>query len=165
MESTKISNRDLNYWVTISQYPNYEVSRLGKIRNRRTGKVLKPILDKDHYCQVNLFFNKKSKTEKVHRTVAKTFIPNPLNYCCINHKDGNKKNNTINNLEWVTKSQNTKHAYDNNLLPSGEEHHFSKLTNKEKLKIIHLRKNGWKIKELSEHFLVSQGRVSQITSL
>lgn len=62
--------------------------------------------------------NYKNKTYKVHRLIAKTFIPNPLNLPQVNHKDGNKLNNNYLNLEWCTQQQNTQHAYDNGLAKS-----------------------------------------------
>lgn len=59
--------------------------------------------------------NRKQKIHKIHRLIAKAFIPNPDNKPCINHIDGNKLNNSLDNLEWVTTQENTKHAYANNL--------------------------------------------------
>lgn len=68
-----------------------------------------------NYITVSLRKNGKDKRYKVHRLVAEHFIPNPDNLPQVNHKDGNKHNNNINNLEWVSQSDNMKHAYENGL--------------------------------------------------
>lgn len=70
---------------------------------------------KNGYEVVGLSKNGKIKTLLVHRIIAKAFIPNPQNYKIVNHKNGIKTDNRISNLEWCTVSQNTRHAYDNNL--------------------------------------------------
>lgn len=89
----------------------YKVSNLGRIMSlnyRNTGKaeLLKPVTDKDGYLKVSLSKNRKEKTCKVHRLVAETFIPNPDNLSEVNHKDEDKKNNSIENLEWCTREYN-----------------------------------------------------------
>lgn len=71
-------------------------------------KELKYKSDKDGYIVVGMTKDKRVKWEKVHRLVAKTFIPNPNNYPCVNHKDENPSNNNVDNLEWCT------HKYNNN---------------------------------------------------
>jgi hypothetical protein len=71
--------------------------------------------DDTGYLQSRLTKNGKSKAWNVHILVARTFIPNPENKPIVNHKDGNKLNNYISNLEWATYSENNQHAYDNNL--------------------------------------------------
>lgn len=108
-------------WRDIPNYEGlYQVSDLGRIKSlpkKRSGKfdnselILKSI-NKDGYIVVNLWKNKKKKTLRVHRLVAKSFIPNPKNLKIINHIDGNRSNNSVNNLEWCTYSRNTQHAYD-----------------------------------------------------
>ena len=70
---------------------------------------------KKGYANVNLYKEGKMRTQRVHRLVAKAFIPNPDNLPCVNHKNGIKLDNRVENLEWVTKSENTKHAFENNL--------------------------------------------------
>ena len=66
------------------------------------------------YCQV--YLSNIRKMEYVHRLVAKAFIPNPMNKRCVNHKDGNTKNNCVKNLEWVTHKENTQHAFATKLI-------------------------------------------------
>jgi hypothetical protein len=80
---------------------NYEVSNTGNIRNSQTGRVLKPSIRAQYYG-VSLSKNTKSKTYNIHSIVAMMFIDNPNNYKVINHKDGNKVNNNVENLEWCS---------------------------------------------------------------
>lgn len=72
-------------------------------------------IDKRGYEKVMLYKNKKGYCKQVHRLVAENFIPNPNNLPQVNHKDGNKLNNKVDNLEWVSCSDNIKHAYDTKL--------------------------------------------------
>jgi hypothetical protein len=93
----------------------YFVSSLGRIKSMRTGKILSPLKTTTGYLQIQLSFGGKMKQIKIHRLVAITFIPNPENKREVNHKDGNPLNNSVSNLEWVTRSENVKHAYDTGL--------------------------------------------------
>ena len=93
-------------WKDISEYTGlYQVSNYGNVRNIKTSKKLKPGIKRGYY-QVGLIVNKKRKWYSVHRLVAKEFIPNTENLPQINHKDENKLNNNVNNLEWCTVSYN-----------------------------------------------------------
>lgn len=78
----------------------YQISNLGNVKSIRTGKLLKPAKDTSGYLLVWLYKNNNRKTIGVHRLVAMTFIPNPQNLPLVNHKDENKTNNAVNNLEW-----------------------------------------------------------------
>lgn len=108
-------------WQPVKGYENlYEVSNYGKIKslnrlvNGRWGKtnisekILKEARDKNDYLIVTLCKNGRQKSAKIHRLVAQAFIPNPNNLPEINHKDENKQNNCVDNLEWCT------HKYNNN---------------------------------------------------
>ncbi len=94
---------------------NYEIDVDGNIRSLSSNKILKPGISKKGYKIVSLWRDGKGTTKYVHRLVAETFLPMKKDKKIINHKDGNKLNNNINNLEWVTYSENNKHAYDNKL--------------------------------------------------
>lgn len=112
----------------------YLVSNLGKIKNVKTDYILKNYTDeKNPYYKVKLHIDYIDKivTIKVHRAVAQAFIPNPNNLPQVNHKDGNKLNNNVDNLEWVSAKQNTIHAVINNLYKSGENSELSKLKEEE----------------------------------
>lgn len=115
-------------WKDIKGYEGlYQVSNYGRIKalsktvNRgkchRSWKehYLKYGVDNRGYYKTHLSKNGVNKTVKVHRIVAQTFINNQLNKKEVNHKDGNKQNNTVDNLEWVTKSENQLHAYKTGL--------------------------------------------------
>ena len=94
-------------------FNNYEVSTTGIVRNPRTGRILKPGKDTSGYMQVVLFINGSSKNYKVHRIVAEVFIPNPNNYPEVNHKDENKLNNRVDNLEWCPREYNVNYGTRN----------------------------------------------------
>lgn len=81
---------------------HYQVSNCGRVKSIKFGKerILKPFTDGRGYLYVNLCKNNKQKTYKVHRLVAEAFLPNPNNLPMINHRDENKSNNSVNNLEW-----------------------------------------------------------------
>ena len=96
----------------------YEITRDGRVisHKRYTPRELKPFLDRDGYKRVTLLLNGKPKHYSVHRLVATTYLINEGNKPEVNHIDGNKLNNDLSNLEWVTRSENTKKAYDNKQL-------------------------------------------------
>lgn len=91
----------------------YEVSNLGNVKSLISNKILKPIKDKDCYLFVGLYQQGKLKHHRVHRLVAEAFIENPNNLTEINHKDENKQNNTIENLEWCTREYNLAYGTHN----------------------------------------------------
>lgn len=99
-------------WKQVIGYEGlYEVSNTGKVKNAQTGREI-AIGYVNGYKRVNLWKNNKYKTKRIHRLVAEAFIPNPENKRTVNHKDGDKLNNNVNNLEWATHSENNKHAYN-----------------------------------------------------
>lgn len=109
-------------WKVIKDRPKYEVSDHGRVRNRKTGRVLSPDMYKHKgYEFVGLCGENDRKMKFVHRLVAEAFIDNDDPDCIeVNHIDGNKRNNHVDNLEWVTRSENCKHAYRTGLKqPSG----------------------------------------------
>lgn len=145
-------------WQKISDF--YEVSSMGKVRSwvrwKRNGIVyerdapllLKESVKKNGYKYVTI----SGKHKYVHRLVSLAFIgPSEKN---INHKNGNKTDNRLCNLEYCTTAQNTQHAHDNNLIrkPRGEERAFSKL-NPEKVKEI--RKSKLTLKRIAEKYGIS----------
>jgi hypothetical protein len=89
-----------------------EVSNEGRIRSllRGSPRVLKAQTDKKGYLRITVTINRESITYKVHREVAKAFIPNPGKLPQVNHKNGNKKDNSVENLEWMTNRENVHHA-------------------------------------------------------
>lgn len=88
----------------------YKISNYGKVMTAKTGRILSPAIDMCGYERVCLFKMDRHRRYKVHRLVAITFIPNPNGKEQVNHKDGNKRNNSVDNLEWVTHKENMRHA-------------------------------------------------------
>lgn len=120
---------EIEIWKDVVGYENiYEVSNLGRVKmlkrivNAGNGSVLnlKESIKSLHlvgrgYKAVNLCKDGNKKPNYIHRLVAQAFIPNPHNKKTVNHIDGDKLNNKVDNLEWMTYSENNKHAYDNKL--------------------------------------------------
>lgn len=117
-------------WKDIDGYEGiYCVSNLGRILSVKFGpknvstsasaspKIMKQSRSSSGYFHVQLYLNGESSTKLVHILVAKAFIPNPENKREVNHLDGNKENNSANNLEWVTRSENQRHAIRMGLRP------------------------------------------------
>lgn len=102
----------MEVWKLIKETNNYEVSNKGNVRRKlKEGyKLLKPFEDKDGYLKVCLCENQKRIYRFVHRLVGIEFIENTYNKPTINHKDGNKKNNNVENLEWATIKEQNNHA-------------------------------------------------------
>lgn len=103
----------MTIWKDIEGTTNYEISSNGNVRNKTTKKILKGRKSKSGYLQVSIKFDgeEKFKNKYIHRLVAEAFIENKYNKKEVNHKDGNKLNNNLDNLEWVTSSENQKHRH------------------------------------------------------
>jgi hypothetical protein len=112
-------------WKDIKGYEGlYQVSNLGNVKSlnyRSAGKehLISPGTDRGGYNILVLCKGKKAKSFKVHRLVANAFIPNPKNKEQVNHKDGNKQNNKVDNLEWCTCKENMHHAWKTGLYKGG----------------------------------------------
>ena len=106
-------------YKTIKHFPNYLISNLGNVLNKKSGKFLLPGLDKDGYEVVVLSKNGETTTKKVHRLVAKAFNKNPENKTIVDHIDNNRTNNNADNLRWVTSSQNNMNRSISNTNTSG----------------------------------------------
>lgn len=89
------------------QETNYTISDMGEICNKKTGRKLKGTYRRNEYHTVQLIVNNKAKSYMVHRLVAETFLPNPNNLPVVHHIDGDKHNNKIDNLQWVTVQENS----------------------------------------------------------
>ncbi len=103
-------------WKIIEDFPYAEVSTFGRVKNSKRKTIRSTFISCWGYEMCPFKRDGKTIHSTVHRLVAKAFIPNPQNLPDINHKDGAKTNNTIENLEWVSKSENMQHAYKLNLI-------------------------------------------------
>ncbi len=102
MEAT---NRET--WKSVNGFANYEISRCGRVRNATTERMLKTTTNAGDYQVINLTKNGKSKTHYVHRLVAEAFVDNPAEKRCVDHIDGDRKNNNCENLRYATHSENS----------------------------------------------------------
>jgi len=148
----------------IKDYPNYSITEDGVIFSNITNKALAPF-NNNGYLRIGLSKDNKRKKFLVHRLIAEAFIPNDQNNLLINHKDGNKMNNHISNLEWCTYSENLKHAYKIGLYTDIKKagvygKHTIKCAQKANEKIVLDTQTGISI---SQHLLLSNRIEIQLT--
>ena len=129
---------DNEIWIPIqSENGLFSISRCARIKNNTTGKILKQSVNKTGYYQIVTKIggrNGRNRLFRVHREYAIAFIPNPHGLPQVNHKDGNKLNNSIDNLEWCTAAYNTQHAHKLQLttVHRGHENSQSKLSKEDR---------------------------------
>lgn len=102
-------------WLPVKGYPKYEASDTGKIRNAKTGRILKQQITDRGYNTITLYEDCKPISKRVHRLVADAFYNGDNELLDVNHKDGNKRNNNIDNLEFCTRKTNINHAFQTGL--------------------------------------------------
>ena len=137
---------------------DYEITRDGKVINKHTGHTLAPQPNGKGYLRVSI----GKKLMFIHRLVAEKYISNPENKPQVNHKDGNKLNNCVDNLEWVTNQENRNHAVDNDLQVTGERCSWAKLTEEN---VKEIRANpGYENEYWARKFKVSRGTISDVVN-
>lgn len=161
----------IEIWKKIPGHEDYEASNLGRIRrmkrgpHTRPGKILKPLKQRTGYYRVCLFFNGKRNYLFVHRVVLETLVGPCPPGTQGNHRDGNKANNNVENLEWLTPSQNIRHSFNTGLEvgKKGETNSQAKLTAEQvrliKLSPINARSD---FITLGERFGVSEATIRDI---
>ena len=142
----------LNTYKPIPEFPNYEINSSGVIRNVKTGKIKSQYPANGGYYFVTLHKeNRNGKPRRVHRLLAEAFIPNPDGKPCINHKNGDRGDYSLDNLEWCTHDENMKHAFATGLANNtGEKNGQSKIT----------REIAKEIKRLLSESSLSQQRIA-----
>lgn len=117
----------------------YSIDEGGNVHNLKTNTILKHILKKNGYLVITLYSeNPRYYQVGIHRLLAIAFIPNPHDKKEVNHKDGNKQNNNLDNLEWVTSRENNIHALKTGLrrINHGEKHNWCKTTTEELARLV-----------------------------
>jgi hypothetical protein len=146
-------------WQPVRGYEGrYEVSDTGQVKGPRGPR--KPSFHSKGYVQVNLHNDGTRKWFYVHRLVATHFIPNPNHCAQVNHKDGNKTNNVVSNLEWCTASENAIHAVRLFGL-HGEKIPNAKLTSTQ---VRAIRTDARLYREIAADFAIGRRHVGQIKS-
>lgn len=135
----------------IEDHPGFKACDDGTIIGKR-GRPMIGHVDRCGYKEVMFSENGKCTNYLAHRLIAKTFVPNPDNLDYVNHKDGNKLNNSADNLEWCTRSYNTKHSFAHGLqrIVTNQYGTFSVLTNDQINQIKELFSQGMTDKEISK---------------
>lgn len=103
-------------WKEVEENNDYLISSKGRVYSLKRKTYLKPHKNRDGYLRVWLYKNNKKKMVFIHRLVACAYIPNPLNKPQVNHENGIKNDNRVENLSWMTRSENMKHCYDIGLI-------------------------------------------------
>lgn len=144
------------------EYNGFVIDELGNIKNLKTGFIYKFSINKAGYAMVYLPLGKRGKVKaiRVHKAVAETYIPNKENYKVVHHKDGNKKNPCVNNLEWVTHKKNTEY----HLLEESKKTEFynNRKLAEDDVRLIRAKKGFMSANEIAKMFSVSKTTIINI---
>lgn len=154
----------MEVWKDIKGFEKYEISNLGRVRRlyKQGYKYRKPV-SQNGYNHVTLSKNGAWSKFQIHRLVAELFIPNPKNKPCVNHKNGIKTDNKVENLEWCTHSENEQHSYDVlGKITNGLVRRKIPLSEIQEIKEMY--KNGITQKEISKIYDVSISTISLIVN-
>jgi hypothetical protein len=154
-------------WKTIQGWEQYEISSFGRVKSfkGRKDRILKSWSFSDGYSQVTLCNRGFNTGKSIHRLVAEAFIPNPENKPQVNHINGIKTDNRVENLEWVTPEENMIHAYLAGLIKEGSKHYNSKLNDEQVSKMRNLYRTGnYSQRDLAKKFGTTQANVSNVIS-
>lgn len=155
-------------------YSHYEISSYGRFRSidrvYPSGRKIKGVLKKIRYnekgyCIADISYMNKGGIVRIHKLVALAFIPNDDNKPEVNHKDGNKENNHVDNLEWATRQENIDHSVKNNLAVKGEDIHNSKLKVDDVVNIRNLysqQKDSFNYKEVANYYNVGLATIYDV---
>ncbi len=151
-------------WKSPPLLPDYEVSTLGRVRSLRFGKIrmlaLTPFTG--NYKRVTLAQDGQTVRPLVHTLVADAFLPKIDGKPDVNHRDGNKSNNALCNLERLSRSENIAHSVSSGLHAFGENHGKSKLSDRQVAEILEAKRNGESSLELAVRFNVSLGHIQNL---
>lgn len=175
----------MNEWRPIPGYDGYEVTADGRVRNAKSGRELKPRLNRikgRHQCYMVVGLSVPRRPEErttgprggrtvkqaspgVHRLVAMAFIPNPDNLPEVNHRDFNRTNNVASNLEWTTKQQNVDHAHAQGHYESSWcKQRRQRLTPDQVLELLTDHQAGMRPGALAKKYEIGENMVFRITS-
>lgn len=152
----------MEIWKTIQDYGGlYQVSNTGKVRDLKN-HIKSVYKNNKGYVCLSLYYNGKTYHPTVHRLVAKAFIPNPNNYEQVNHKDCNKENNSVENLEWCNQRYNYNEGMKTFQYSKNEEHYFAKLKNSDIPIIYELYKLGFTRVTVAKMFSINPSSLEAI---
>ena len=164
LKGWKINIPDLEgeVWKCHSDFPLNPVSNMGRIKTKN-GRLL---YTREHFGYLDCRINDKNgnkKSPRIHRLIAETFINNKDNKKCVNHKNGNKLDNRASNLEWVTYSENNKHAFKKGLIKQSNE--WDKLTKKDVHNICFRLEKGESVTKIHKDYpIVTRRNINGIES-
>lgn len=145
----------------IPSLPGYGITKSGKLYREDREISFRAY----EYIIAEVHKEGKRTSVRQHRLLAEVFIPNPKNLPQVNHKDGDKHNNSLDNLEWCTPSENVKHSYETGLASNkGSRHPRSKFTESDIAQILDLRSQGIKLKDIAALYNVHFSTIGKITT-